>query len=781
MLVRRTFWSAIALALMAIVLVTPSRADEPDASPTSQPDDLVAQLMAPDMSVRFHAARQVAEERRADLIPALVPLLDDDIVQVRREAVYSLGRLGKNTDVVVQAFIKALADPADPVRRQALVALRNIGPKDETLLAAVTECLHDPTVAIRADAAKTLGAIAWRYPECLPDLGQALQDRAPQVRREAAEALRHINQIKPFIIGPLIRACGDTDPFVREEANQALFLARADDAHKTVDELRELMKAQDERVRTAALQVVSSLEERAVDVLPALIHCSIEDPITINRANAMRIIGDLETAGRPAAATLLDILKNDDEPELRFRAVAALRNLRPDPDSAGPILIAALSDEHSPVRDKAQDALQEIGADIVPQIIAVAGNAEPKLRQTFIEIIGSYKEASIEAVPLLISASRDADDDVRRAAIVAIRRIGPATVAATPRLIELLDDEDSNLYIEAAQTLGRIGPGAKAAIPSLIKALEHFDYGYSRAAATALGQMAPHSIDPLIATMKDGEHGQARIEATRALGLIGTDAKAAVTPLLTLLAAEDVELANHAETALRRIGKPSALAILQSLENRDDASLARRLEILVDLADLLGGSPDEVTALLAHDNPRLRETGISIVRKLGAEEPALMARLLPLFKDPVADIRSRTITVVGQLEYKQPDMAARLLSALKDDDEQVRISAANALCKFKDEHETILAPLLAALTSQSGTAQRAIAYTIKQIGGPAVEPVRSLLDHDDADVRWYAVDILGGIGAPARPALPDLRQRLEDEDATVRNNASWAIDAIGID
>jgi len=777
----RTFRSAIAVALMAIVLAPPSRADEHDTSPTSQPDDLAAQLAAPDMSVRFHAARQVAEERRVDLIPALIRLLDDDIVQVRREAVYSLGRLGKNTDDVVQAFIKALADPADPVRRQALVALRNIGPNDESLFAAVTKCLHDPTVAIRADAAKTLGAIAWRYRDCLPDLCQALQDRSPQVRREAAEALRHINKIKPFVIGPLIRACGDIDPFVREEANQALFLARAEDAYEIVDELRMLMQAEDERVRSAALQVVASLEERAVDVLPALIHCCIEDPITINRANAMRIIGDLEIAGRPAAATLLDILKNDDEPDLRFRAVAALRNLRPDPDSAGPILIDALSDEHSPVRDKAQEALQEIGANIVPQIIAVAGNAEPKLRQTFIEIIGSYKEAATEAVPLLISASRDTDDDVRRAAVVAIGRIGPATVAATPRLVELLDDDDGKLHIDAAQALGRIGPGAKAAIPSLIKALEHFDYGYSRAAATALGQMAPHSIEPLIATMKDGDHAQARIEATRALGLIGTDAKAAIAPLLTLLAAEDAELANHAETALRRIGKPSALAILQSLGDQNDTTLARRLEILVDLADLLAGSPDDVMALLAHDNPRLRETGIGIVRKLGAEEPALMERLLPLFRDPVADIRSRAITVVGQLEYKQPDIATRLLTALEDDDEQVRISAANALCKFKDEHDTILAPLLAALSDQTGTAQRAVAYTIKQIGGPAVEPVRSLLDHDDADVRWYAVDILGGIGAPARPALPDLRKRLEDEDATVRNNASWAIDAIGID
>jgi len=777
MQVRQTCWSVIVIALLALVCAHALHADEP----TSQPTDLTAQLASTDIGVRFQAARQVAIDNRADLIPELIRLLDDDIVQVRREAVSSIGRLGKLTDDVVNALLKALADPADPVRRQALVSLRDLGPNNDALFAAVTLCLRDPTVAIRADAAKTLGVIAWRYPACLPDLCQALQDRVPQVRREAAEALRHINKVNTLVIGPLIRACGDADPFVREEANQALFLARADDAYEIRDELRTLMTDDDDRVRTATLQVVSSLEARAVDLLPALIHCSAKDPLTINRGNAMRIIGDLEAAGRPATDTLLEILKSDEDPELRYRAVAALRPIRPDTTTAGTALIAALSDDHIPVREQAREALQEIGADIVPQIIELAATSEPKLRRTCIEIIGSYERDAAEAVPLLIGACLDANDDVRRAAIVALGKIGPPAAAATERLVELLAHKDVSIRVDAAQALGRIGPNAKDAIPNLIAALENVDYHYSRTAATALGQMAPHAIEPLIATAKDSEHRQARIEATRALGLIGSDAKAAVAPLLTLLADEDAELANHAETSLRRIGKPSALAILKSLNDKDVAMLERRLEILIDLADLLAGSPDDVIALLAQDSPRLRDTGINIVRKLGTEDPALVVHLLPLFNDPLADIRSRAIAVVGQLEFKQAGLAEKLLAALVDDDEQVRISAANSLCKFRDEHDTILPPLLVALTDQSGTAQRAIAYTIKQIGPPAVEPVRALLEHDDADVRWYAVDILGGIGAPARPALPDLRKRLEDTDATVRNNASWAIDAIGID
>ncbi len=777
MQVRKTCWSVIAFALTAFVSAHALHADEP----ASQPSDLTAQLASTDVGVRFQAARQVAADRRADLIPELIRLLDDDIIQVRREALSSIGRLGKVTDDVIDALLKALADPADPVRRQALVSLRNLAPNNDALFAAVTKCLHDPTVAIRADAAKTLGVIAWRYPACLPDLCQALQDRFPQVRREAAEALRHINKVNGLVIGPLIQACGDTDPYVREEANQALFLARADDAYEIRDELRALLLADNDRVRTATLQVVATLEARAVDLLPALIHCSAKDPLTINRANAMRIIGDLETAGRPATNTLLDILKSDEDPELRYRAVATLGQIQPSIETAGSVLIAALADDHGPVREKAQEALQEIGAEIVPQIIALAAKSDPKLRQDCIEIIGSYANDAAEAVPLLIGACLDANDDVRRAAIVALGKIGPPAAAATERLVELLANQDVSIRSDAAQALGRIGPDAQDAIPHLIAALENVDYHYSRTAATALGQMAPHAIEPLIATATKSEHRQARIEATRALGLIGADAKAAVAPLLALLADEDAELANHAETSLRRIGKPSALAILQSLGDTDVAMLERRLEILIDLADLLAGSPDEVIALLAQDHPRLRDTGISIVRKLGTEDPALVAHLLPLFNDPLPDIRSRAIAVVGQLEFKQPGLAEQLLASLKDDDEQVRISAANSLCKFKDEHDTILPPLLAALTDQSGTAQRAIAYTIKQIGPPAVEPVRALLDHDDADVRWYAVDILGGIGAPARPALPDLRKRLEDTDATVRNNASWAIDAIGID
>jgi HEAT repeat protein len=66
-----------------------------------------------------------------------------------------------------------------------------------------------------------------------------------------------------------------------------------------------------------------------------------------------------------------------------------------------------------------------------------------------------------------------------------------------------------------------------------------------------------------------------------------------------------------------------------------------------------------------------------------------------------------------------------------------------------------------------------------RLGAPAVAPLREKLT--DPAARVAAMEILGTIGRPAKPALPDMVKALADPDETYRSDAAVAIASLGVD
>jgi len=73
--------------------------------------------------------------------PGLVGQLQDPDVQVRRQAVRALAKMGPAADGAIPGLTSALHDPDSEVRRTAAVALGNMGAKAESALPGLMELL----------------------------------------------------------------------------------------------------------------------------------------------------------------------------------------------------------------------------------------------------------------------------------------------------------------------------------------------------------------------------------------------------------------------------------------------------------------------------------------------------------------------------------------------------------------------------------------------------------------------------------------------------------------
>ncbi len=151
------------------------------------------------------------------------------------------------------------------------------------------------------------------------------------------------------------------------------------------------------------------------------------------------------------------------------------------------------------------------------------------------------------------------------AALEALAAMGPEAQAAVPTLIELLKKQkpgdnpgyNQSVHRDALRALAKIGAAAKAAIPLLIEMLRDFKYtSLADEISAALGGIGPDAIPALLDIVKDKTlkgPGNPRRDAIRALGHMGSAARAAIPALNEALEDEDVVVRLTAREALLKI------------------------------------------------------------------------------------------------------------------------------------------------------------------------------------------------------------------------------------
>jgi HEAT repeat protein/photosystem II stability/assembly factor-like uncharacterized protein len=216
---------------------------------------------------------------------------------------------------------------------------------------------------------------------------------------------------------------------------------------------------------------------------------------------------------------------------------------------------------------------------------------------------------------------------------------------------------------------------------------------------------------------------------------------------------------------------PDVMQLLAALETGDPrmrASAARQLGLVRPLGVWNGllselGDPEPAVSLAAAD-------------ALGRiDDPAAVPSLLLAIEHPSEPVRLGAARALGMM---QVEAAVEPLRAMLLEGEGLEVAvAAEALGRIEGPGATDA--LLTALADPQPTARwHAAMAAIEQMGQPAVAPLLTMLDSQDAHVRRNAAQALGWIGSPsATEALADALKK--DSDASVRGQAAWALGEIG--
>jgi aminopeptidase N len=168
------------------------------------------------------------------------------------------------------------------------------------------------------------------------------------------------------------------------------------------------------------------------------------------------------------AGALVYQLKNAETTPDRSEAAVALGNLKSDPSAVAALGDAAQHDPFWGVRVEAIEGLGRIGGpDAEKQILAVAGDPTPWVRDVAVRELGNFKEDASLPSRLSDIASSDAAYRVRTAALGALARIQAPNAFDTLAAAVKSDSPDDTLREASLRAFGRLGDAR--AVPILME------------------------------------------------------------------------------------------------------------------------------------------------------------------------------------------------------------------------------------------------------------------------------------------------------------------------
>jgi len=274
---------------------------------------------------------------------------------------------------------------------------------------------------------------------------------------------------------------------------------------------------------------------------------------------------------------------------------------------------------------------------------------------------------------------------------------------ALTMILEGLTDINEDVRIRAIELLENIGPIPEV-LEGLTASLSDPDSQVRAIAGDVLAKHGGERIIHILGLTAKGSNGRARLEATRALGKMGSRAYAALKEGLTN---NDQSVSIEAALLLCEQGQKDGIELLiQKIKLVPEREQTRFIAALGIPSDL------RVIPTLLDFLPSARNR-ISVIETLGK----IIARAGPI-----------------------PEVLETLVALLGDSDSQVRVTAGNSLAKC-NEKKTI-AKLKMVLNSPNSQARLQATHTLGMMKSNAYAVLNEALDNTDRSVRIEAALLL---------------------------------------
>ncbi len=677
------------------------------------------------------------------------------------------------------AFHKLLEHDSPRVQRAVARALLLTGDRHDRAVAVLARSLNTPDstvepfeLVLNAEALAAAGSTESRWVE---SVSQFLSHRDPLWRIAAADAVYELlpsggrSSLAADVIGRAAQRLADEPHAAAQLAFLRLLQRHSAHAGPARPHARGLIHARSTAsdVAVAAIYLLDGLGLDESDVRLLLEQW---------RDGTERVRNAAGAALRRTDEAVVPHLKpwlSEPDPATALRAMQLLRQLGPAAKDAGPQLAALLGDRNPRMREAALETFVTIKADAPEAVEPLRRMLEMRhsdaVRGRIVDALASIGPAAHEAGPELLAmfeqASRRRDEPLQKRLLGAIVQLGEhpgfaQDASGFVRQVAIDGHADGRgsapTMLVRAKAIEAMGRGELDA-PTLEKLEALLDSGnptVARAAFTVLiehGQSASVTVKAMLdATQRDRQ--QRALSLLESAGIDRIENAGAIAPSLArLLKAEEARIHRRALRLLRDIGQDAEPAIGQLVEiitAAEQPASDMALQVLLPLGDAA------VAELVDQLEPMI--TGRGETRRAHALE---LIRSLQDGAAPLVPVLTATLTEHHRhIEDVAPWIAA-IVAAGGDD--------------------PAVAETLATLLSTSRDGQRLAAVrALNRLGAgarPAVEPLVHLLEDDNRDIRMHAASTLGHIGAPAAKALPRLKSLREAEDPHLRMRASHAV------
>jgi HEAT repeat protein len=270
-----------------------------------------------------------------------------------------------------------------------------------------------------------------------------------------------------------------------------------------------------------------------------------------------------------------------------------------------------------------------------------------------------------------------------------------------------------------------------------------------------------------------------------------------IDELLKRLDSPDVEVRRTAATELGWNGPKAKRSLPALYQGLNDESPVVRIAVTAaiwQIAHQPGTVVPVLVELLQAGDPTVRTLAAHALGTIGTEAKRGLPDLHRVLETSSGLFQVNVAEAIVQIDSSDAPAFDALVAALKDPTADVRCQAAYALSAAADTRSKEIIHALSPLRKDvDPRVQEAAKLTVDQLKRTAFAVKQEkreartdklmrlvkLMQSDDAAERKDGAARLAWLGADARPVLPLIERRLNDESAVVRATAAWAVWEVG--